>query len=214
MSAPVVLKDGHGGEHRNKVYPKGESFAASTGIPPYGYDTETRLFRDFFRNNGSSDMRVDGSTTNVAFTIDPSQASDRYIKTVSFVIADDGASLDAFGAIAALTNGVSFFYEDNLGARIINDELKTNWDFVRLSGGQPAFGSGTTVFKASNVEGKVDAYIPVLNFQTQFGFPNGLRLEAGSSQKLTLLIRDNTSGIDSFNAVAYGFDRLRSKTDV
>jgi len=153
-------------------------------------------------------MTVDGSVTNIDFTIDPHPTNDRFLKTLSFVIAGDGASLDEFGDIAALTNGVDLFYSDNTGQVFIGEALKTNWDFIRVSAGNPAFGTGADAFRAKNVEGKVDAYIPVIDLAKVFGREYGVRLKAKSTQKLIVRVKDDLTGVDSFNAVAYGFDRL------
>lgn len=210
MPIDVRIIDSKGTSKGTKVDVDGRVYVRDNGIPPFGDDTETRIFREYFRNSAeSNDMRVDGSVTNQDFYIRADQVNDRFLTTISFVIADDGASFENFGAIPALTNGIQFFYEDESGLVEIHEGLKTNWDFVRLSGGKPAFGTSTASFKAPNVEGKVDAYIPVLDIKATFGFTFGLRLKARSSQRIVLRIRDNTSAIDSFNAIAYGFDRLK-----
>jgi len=210
MSIDVRIQDSKGSSNGVRVEKDGRMHVRDNGLPPFGDDLESRVYRDYFRDRFDGfDMRIDGATEIQDFTVKADQENDRYIKTISFVIADDGASLEDFGAINALTNGVQFLYEDESGVVIINEALKTNWDFVRLAGGNPPFGTGTSSFKAPNVEGKVDAYIPVLNLSETFGLPYGIRLKAGSSQKIIIRVRDNTSGVDSFNAIAYGFDRLK-----
>jgi len=211
MSVEVKIKDGRGTSYDAQVGFDGDLHTSSTGLPYFTTHTEARLYRDYFLNSaGSNSMVVDGSVNNQQFTINADEQSDRYISKISFVIADDGAQLNLFGAEAALINGVEFYYEDQLGKVIINEGLTTNWDFVRLAGGQPAFGTGVSSFKAPNVEGKVDAYIPVIDIKVIFGFTYGLRLQAGSSQRIVLNIRDNIV-VDSFNAIAYGFDRLKDE---
>jgi len=210
MAIQVSLIGGHGDQTNVNVSPDGRAYVQEAGVPPYGTHNETRVYRDYFENSlGSNDMRVDGSVTNQDFYIKADQENDRYIKTVSLVIADDGAKLSKFGAITALTNGVQMFYEDESGIVEIHEGLKTNWDLVRLAGGQPAFGTGADVFKGKDIEGKVDAYIPVINLSEVFGLTYGIRLKAKSTQQIVFRIRDNITAIDSFNAIAYGFDRLK-----
>jgi len=38
--------------------------------------------------------------------------------------------------------------------------------------------------------------------------PFGFKLDKGSNQRLVLEVRDTTTGVDSFNALVKGFDRL------
>jgi len=175
---------------------------------------KNRIFRQYLTDDGTStgdeDMRVAATlAAPQEFYIQADNDSDRYITTVSFVIADDGAELDEFGALAALTNGCRFYYE-SLSATVYIDftPLKTNWDFVRMAFGQPAFGDGKGAFLAKDVEGKVDAYIPIIDF-IRIMPPYGIKLDKGSIQRLVMQIRDNTSAVDSFNAIAYGFDRFQ-----
>ena len=169
---------------------------------------KNKFFRQYLKTAaGSYDMQVDGSTTNVDFFISASDVNDRYITTVSFEIADVGAKLNEFGAIAALTNGCVFEYHRSGEVVVIHEALKTNWDFVRLSLGTPAFGRTTASFIASNVSGNSEGVIPVVDFARLMP-PYGIKLDRGTLQRLTLRVRDNTTGVDSFNAIAYGFERF------
>lgn len=61
---------------------------------------------------------------------------------------------------------------------------------------------------ATNVEGGSEDYIMTLDFSDQFGMPWGIRLPKDSNLKLIARIKDDTSGVDAFNAIAYGFDRV------
>jgi hypothetical protein len=47
-----------------------------------------------------------------------------------------------------------------------------------------------------------------LDFSDQFGMPWGIRLPKDSNLRLVLRVKDNTSGVDAFNAIVYGFDRV------
>ena len=173
---------------------------------------KNKIFRQYFTNGGgtsdSNDMLVDGSSTSVEFWIPAQQKNDLYITMVSFIIADAGAELNEFGGVSALTNGCDFEYTNNEGETItIGTALKTNWDFVRMCCGLPAFGDGATVFRANNVSGASEGYIPFFNF-LQLLPPYGLKLDAGTSEKLIIRINDDCSDPDEFNAIAYGFERF------
>lgn len=177
--------------------------------PPSGEDTELYPFRQYFTttgdSSGTSDMRVTGSTTPTEFYIGSIPNEDIYVRSVSILISDAGATLNNFGAITALTNGIEFYWETtSRGKFYIYTALKSNFDFVRLSQGNPAFGDGNNSFRANNVVSTSEAFMPVLNFHNIFGMQWGFRIKKGSSERLVFNVRDNTTGVDAFNIVAYG----------
>lgn len=171
----------------------------STGAEPFvQFLTTTGL------PGGSNDMRVDGSSTPVDFFVNAEPLLDVFITKLSFAIADVNATLDKFGTIAALTNGCRLFYKRD-GIEIdLDNALKTNFNFVRLAFGQPAFGSGADSFRAKNVIGNSEGFIPVVNLR-EFVPPFGIRLEKGTAEKIILRVRDDITAIDAFTCIAYGF---------
>jgi hypothetical protein len=181
-------------------------------FPPFGVQQNVRPFREFMTDDGtatgSSDMLVDGSVTPVPFFIQAPQDEDLYIIRLSFIIVDLNMVLGEFGNIGALTNGMRLFYTDERGEVTIADPLQTNFDFIRLCSGLPSFGDGTGAFIANNVVGVSEGAIPILDLKDTFGFRWGLELRNGSRQKLELTIRDDITGIDAMNVIAYGFTRL------
>lgn len=156
--------------------------------------------------------RVAGSATSpVDFWVAASSDCDRYIDSLSFVVADASATLDKFGTITALTNGVKLFYSDqSLGDVVVHDGFKSNFELIRLAGkGAAAIGSGADSYRAQNVSGASEGYLVTLDFSDQFGLPWGIRLRKNSTEKLVIRIQDDISLIDQFDVIAYGFDRLR-----
>ena len=185
-------------------------------IPPFKPDQRMRVFRQHLTDDGlptdgtNQDMRVNGSSTNVDFYVGSHNDRDRYICFLSFIIADASATLDGFGNLSALTNGCVLEYIDEAGTVTIHDGIKTNFQLIRLCGGTPAIGNTTNAFRASNVSGSAEGYIPFLDLRTTFGFQWGILLKAGSTQRITFRIRDDLStGIDSMDCIAYGFERLK-----
>ena len=159
-------------------------------------------------------MQTTGTAANpVDYTIDASQTADRYITALSFVIADGSQVANEFGNLGSpLTNGCQLLYKKNNGEEIfIHEALQTNFDFVRLCLGDPAFGQTTNAMRMSNVSGSSEAFIPVLDMKRVFGVPYGVRLIMGSNQQLIMRIRDTTTVVDQFDVIAYGFDRLEPK---
>lgn len=158
-------------------------------------------------------MRVAASSASpVDFFISASTSADRFITAVSIVIADDNPTLVQFGAIAALTNGCLLNYETPSKVTRVLPALKSNFDFVRMALGSPAFSSGNPndAFKAGTVLGTAEAYIPVIRFADWLP-PFGLKLDINSGNRLIFRIQDNTSAVDKFDAIVFGFDRVPEK---
>ena len=206
----VEIRDSGGTGEKARVLDKG--LLVTLNPSPPIVDQKTIPFRQFFTDTGkptgSRDMLVDGSVTNIDFTIPASQENIRYITSISWVIADAGASFNKFGNIAALTNGCSLFYSRAEGEIVIHDELKTNFDFIRLSQGNPSFGSAADAFRGKNIIGMSEGYIPILDLAKLIP-PFGIALNPNTQERITFRIRDDVSGIDEFDAIAYGFERLK-----
>lgn len=215
MAMKSEIVDGAGNSFSARVTRDRSLSVINNNIPPEIVKSNVRIFRQFFTDDGtsggSSDMRVVGSLASpIDFYIPSSNDGDRYIDSISFVISDSGAGLNQFGTLAALTNGVELFYEDpELGDVVVHDGIKSNFDLIRLCGkGAPMIGGTTNAYRADKVVGNSEGYIPTLDFSDQFGIPWGVRIPKGSTLRLVIRIRDNTSGVDGFNAIAYGFDRI------
>lgn len=160
--------------------------------------------------SGVQDMRVAGTLLNpIDFFVEarPVGEGDRYIKTCFFLIADSSANLSQFGNLPALTNGCQFIYSTSEGEIQIEPQLKSNYDFLRLSGGTPAYGTGVSSFRSPDVIGSSEGYFFKVDFQELYGIQLGLLLRAGSGHRLIVRIRDNTTGVDAFTARIAGFRR-------
>jgi len=171
-----------------------------------------KIFRQYLTVDGtptgSSVMKVDGSSTNVDFWVPSDANNDRYITAVSFIIADASAALNKFGAVTALTNGCVFEYSRGSGDIVtIHNALKSNFDFVRLCLANPSIGQQANAFIANNIVGASEGVLPTFFFTTILP-PYGLKLSAGTMARLTLRVRDDCSGVDGFDAIAYGFERI------
>ena len=199
------IVDGHGTGNRLKVDEEGTANVVVHQHPPI---EETIMaipsVLDFTNAAGSTDMQVVASlAAPQTFCIQARDDYDVYVKTVMITIADQSAALNKFGNITALTNGVNFCWESqSLGSFVIKADMKSNWDFVKLSRANPAFGSTTNAFRASNVSGNSEGYVPVIDFFTLFGMQYGIRLRKGTLDKLVFEIRDDTTGVDEFTAEA------------
>lgn len=210
MAVKANIEDGSGNGNLAKVSNEGFLFTQEAPFPPSGEETKITVYREFLtlNNDGTTnDMRVNGSTTSQYFWVNAEPNFDIYITTLSFLISDAGAELDEFGNLPSLTNGCRLFYEDNNGEINIGTDLVSNFEFIRLCQGNPSFGNAADAFRARNIVGASEGYIPVFDFRN-FGFRWGLKLKAGTNNRLVMEINDNVSSIDGFNATAYGFRRV------
>jgi len=212
------------GNNEARVDDNGFLQVAVSGIPIQDIGNNQIIYRRFLtlNNDGSTaSMLVDGSTTSQTFSIESQNNKDTFITSLSFVIAGDGLALgnDFAGNGAALTNGCRLYYEDDVNGEInIGTDLQTNFDFIRLCQGVPAFADPTLgPFIANDISGAsgkgstpADGILPVLNIKDIFGLAFGIKLKNNSKDKLVLEVNDNLStGLGAnatFNIIAYGFE--------
>lgn len=211
MSMKNLLVDGEGSGRKASVTPDLGLLTHTIPYPPLGQQ-KVIPFRQYLTldgtSTGSSDMRVAGSAAApITFHVPAHPTSDRYITQVSFLLADAGATLTNFGNIAALTNGCRFYYSRLDGEIEFHSALKTSFDIIRMCLFNPSFGAAADVWRATNVSGASEGYVPTLNLLSIMP-PFGVKLDVGTKQKLAVAIRDSTTGVDAFNAIVYGFDRL------
>ena len=199
-----------GGGSKESAFVEDNALVVSQyGCPPM-IPQKNKIFRQYFTVDGttagSNDMLVDGSGTSIEFWV-PADTNDIYITDVSFVLGDAGANLNEFCGIAALTNGCDFEYYRDGEIVTIHGALKSNWDFIRMCRLNPPFGDAASAFRLTNVEGGAEAYAPVFDFLTIMP-PYGLKLDAGTTQRLVIRVNDKCDVPDVFNAIAYGFERF------
>lgn len=213
MGLNVGIKDCTGTDYCVQVTPENSLLVTSDGIPPFE-PQHINIFRQYLTNDGtktgSNDMLVNGSVNAQDFYVQADEENDRYITTLSFVIADTGNfNMREFANIGLpLTNGCRLFYNSIRGEVDIHDSLQSNFDFIRLGFGEPAFGSAANTFRGTNFVGTAEAIMPIVDLKRMLP-PFGIKLDAKSNQRLTLRVQDNISaGIVAFDCIAYGFNRF------
>lgn len=210
MVLPVNLIDGYGSGHKAKVNGEGEIGVVVHSHPPIDESVSAYPFSQFFTDDGTSagsnDLRVNGATTPQEFYITAKSDVDVFIKTLSIRIGDQSSVLNKYGNLTALTNGVSWtFTTQKLGVVTIKDEIKTNLDFIRLGFLTAAVGDGSTAFRADASGAGADTYLPVIDLAQTFGFPWGLRLAKGSTDRISFTVNDDLStGMDSHDIIGFG----------
>lgn len=206
-----VIRDGKGSGYRAKVSQFGAIKVFEQGIPdkddPAISVPQTAFLADI---NGSLDMRVNASLASPQdFYIQADQEDDLFISTLSFLISDQNAILSNFGSIGELNNGCQLILKtQELGESILADNLTTNFSFIRLCADTPAVSDQVSAFRADNISGNSEGYNCILKINEVFGTKFGLRLRAGTKDRLILRIRDNISQIDAFNGLTFGIRLL------
>lgn len=207
---PSYIIDGYGSGNKLKVNGEGEIPVVIHTHPPIDEKISLFPFSQFFTDNGSSsgssDMRVDGSTTPQEFFISADEERDLYIKTISIRIADASSVLNKYGNLAALTNGVDWNFKTNtLGDINLRSGIKTNLDFIRIGVSTPAIGDGATAFRADVSGASGDTYLIVIDMSVTFGFPWGLKLAKGTNDKISFVVNDDLStGMDGHDIFGFG----------
>lgn len=191
--------DGDGNGNKLRINKEGDVTVSVHTHPPLNEEIIALPFRAYFTDTaGSKDMLVDGSTVPVVYSIDADPELDVFIKTAQIKLADAGANFNEFGNLPALTNGVSFtWFSQSLGEVSIHEGIKDNLEFFRLSGDAPL------IVDLSG--GGADAVVTTIDLSKTFGNPYGIRLKAGTKERISFTINDNLStGITQFDIIGYG----------
>lgn len=205
MTTQVNIVNGTGREA--VISTDGELRVIAPSYPPLT-EQKVRPFRQYLTDdglaNGSNDMGVDGSVNNVDFYIKSDPDDDRYITSISVIVAYASSGKPYLWAdAAALTNGTRLFYESLQGEQDIHDGIKSNQDVFRL-----LCGSITSLWEVRHVNALNDYGYFISMDLTKMGMPFGIKLDRGSAQRLVFTVRDNATAAISFNAIGYGFDRF------
>mgnify|MGYP006865031009 CR=1 FL=1 len=207
---PVSLFGGRSGSKKIiGATDEGELIASIVPYPPI-QQQKTHPFRQYFTDDGTSsgsnDMGVDGSTTNVDFFIPASAIADRYITNINVLVGyGTSGQPNQWADGTALTNGTRIFYEaSGVGEVDIHDGIKTNQDLFRLN-----HNGIQTSWEVRHVNATNDyGYFMPIDME-QYVMPLGVKLDKGSTQRIVFCIRDNAgTDADTFDAIAYGFDRF------
>lgn len=189
----------------------GNIYTVERQYPPTDLDTVAIPFRQYFTDNGTSTgsnvMTVDGSANFVDFSVNASAEHDIFIKYITCEIGDGGSpSLNKFGSLSALTNGLAWYWETQQESLYeLHEGIKTNKEFIRIASDTAAIGTGTEAFLADVSGGGTEkSYFPNIDMEEIYGFKYGLRLRKGTLDRLIFRVRDNLSGLTTFNAIATG----------
>jgi hypothetical protein len=207
ISTNIVGSDGH----RLKVGDEGEIGVVIHQHPALNEGDIAIPFRSYFTSNGlpdgSNNMNVDGSISFLDYHIKANSEYDIYIKYITVEIGDGGSpALNKFGALSALTNGVGFYWDTLQDPEYeLHEGIKTNKEFIRIASDTGAIGTGIEAYLADVSGGGTEkSYLPNMDMTELYGLPWGVRLKKNSNDKLIFRVRDDLSGLTTFNAIATG----------
>jgi hypothetical protein len=204
----IKLWSGKGNKVAAGVTDDQELCVISAPYPPLTVQ-RVKPFRQYLTDDGladgTNDMGVDGSVTNVDYYIPANASEDRYITSLNFIVGYGASGQpNEWADGTALTNGSRLFYTSQRGESEIHEGIKSNQDMFRLS-----FSPVPTGWEVRHVNATNDFGYFLSMDLTKMGLPFGVKLDRGSSQRLVIRIQDNAgTDADSFNCIAYGFDRF------
>jgi len=210
MAIDVRVIDGSGKDYKSEITEDGEDLVISASYPPLK-PQKVRPFRQYLTDDGtvdsgSEDMAGNFSVTNQDFFVTAHETSDRYITTLNFLVGyGTTGQPNEWGDGTALSVGSRLFYSSIKGEVDIHNAIKSNQDLFRLS-----FNQIPTAWELRHVDSSNDyGYFITLDL-TKLGLSFGIKLDAGTTQRLAMTIRDNTgASAQVFNVIAYGFERFK-----
>ena len=143
-----------------------------------------------FKNNNSASMNVNGSATNVVFSLtDLPDNQNILLQSIGFVVgAGEILDLEKFGGLTALTNGILFTSGQN---EVV---ITTNADVMLISSQTNIITAGTGSNTYSVIVGRWD-------FTDTLG---GNAPIITNSNDLKITIRDNLSDVPFFQVACHG----------
>lgn len=140
-------------------------------------------------NSGSRDMRVDGSTTPVVFSIRPTAIQSGDFNAVKFIIMSSSAmDFSKFGSGASLTNGCLLRYKKTDGSFENIFNFKNNGDLV-LKCFQHFFNEG-------GLSDSSFSFISKATFNGQSDNGVTIRLDGALNEELQVVIQDNLQSLN------------------
>lgn len=211
MPIDSVLVDTRGGkDRRSKVSVHGAVAVESRvpELPPLGMPTRRFYLQGLLGSgglgSGTTDLRVDGSVTPQTFFVGSSPDRDRYIVQLVLVIADSSVNPNDFGGVSALANGFDLVTRQQGADTVIVNKAKTSAQLMTYSP-VVGFGNATTYNELSNWTGNQDAHIVTFRFDHILPGPlPGIRIAAGSTDRLIATVNDDLTGLTEFRVRVFG----------
>lgn len=191
-------------------FEEGRQIVSQYACPPM-IPQKNRIFSRFLTDDGlvagSKDLGVNGSSTEIPYWMPADNNNDIYTTRINFVIGyGASAGLWQFADSAgALTNGVRLSYTDTHGTDVEIANFKKNSSFLRYA---LTDGIIPTSWELRHLGANNDYGFLLSIDVTNLVPPYGIKLDRGTNQKITILIRDNCTDADDFDCCVMGFERF------
>jgi len=147
-----------------------------------------------FKNGGSDDLTVKGDITPVEFTLEDLPTQDFLLQRVTFLIgAEELVTLDQFGNIAALANGVLFSANGDTPAITAEVPIQTNGDAILISSNVELETISFAAVAATLIYGTWD-------FTETYNENAPIIL----NKDLKIIVQDDLTGMDYFKVSCHG----------
>lgn len=148
-------------------------------------------------NGGSKNLNVNGSLTPQTFTYSPGAGNIAIVTGLTCLLQDEGTtSFNKFGAITALTNGITVQITIG-GVSTIWATIKDNADLCTRFNTNNQFGNSAVlsvlgIVTAQGFGGSNNVFAGI------FRFPSEYTVTLSDSDSISVTINDNLTAIDSF----------------
>lgn len=177
-------------------------------LPPEGSETKivpfiAKLSLDGTLN-GSTNLALDTRATARRASVRASDKFDIYIVELRIGISAAKSSTSKFGNItpAKLTNGLSVSLHTGDIKRTLVENAKTHGQILAQSNLSALFGSGNAISQVKNWDGKNTLSLATFDFARN-GL--GIRLGAGTKDRIEALLNDDYSSLNDLFIVVSGF---------
>jgi hypothetical protein len=175
---------------------------SAQGIPPEDL-TNLRQLRKYLTNSaGSSDLNVNGATTPAEFYISADAGITQWITGFRVLMEDENMDINTndfrrFGSVVSgpLTNGIQIeVLQSGVITSITALPIRYLGDFLNYTDGYTCL--------PSSVGPSIDFIL------FPFVFDKPVVLAEGSTDRLTVRIRDNLTAVNSFKVIARGYQEF------
>ena len=154
-------------------------------------------------DSGTTNMNVNGGTTAQQFYIAANPDYDIYIMGIVIFIGDDAIVHNRFGNINGVSTGWDLILKEAGEQTFIIKQAKTGGEVIVQSGFFNPFGADATSFELTNYNSTDDAQLTYVNIGAMV--PGGVRIGRGTEDRLQSFVRDDFTGLVTFNVRALGY---------
>lgn len=163
-------------------------------------------------DSGSTAANVLGTLASpVKYKVSASLDYDIHIMRILVFLSDSSITLNRFGFITALTNGINLTLNEAGNTTYILKDVKTSGQLIAQGGGADVFGDNATL-SIMPAGGSTGTDAQAVGIPMWRWIPNGLRIGRGTADTLTLEVRDDLTGLTEFYVRIFGYKNIPVST--